>query len=120
MPKVLVQSLTGNDAMIDFLTSYRTRDHMHGDKHYKHEHTKKYYPKGALFWFECNQYGEPTGTAVFIETVPRKIRGPTDSGFTRLKEAQGKKPSFKELLTRQPDCEKHPATCIKPKASQGR
>lgn len=45
---------------------------MHGDKRYSHEETKKYYPKGALCWFECNQYGEPLGTAIFIETVPRR------------------------------------------------
>lgn len=49
--KVLVRSPVGNEPMVDFLSSYRTRDHMHGSTRYKHEATKKYYPKGALFWF---------------------------------------------------------------------
>lgn len=103
MPKVLVTSLVDNDAMIDFLCAYRTRDHMHGDKRYKHEDTKKYYPHGALFWFECNQYGEPTGTAIFIEKIPRRMKsGKTDSGFARLQEARARIRPIKTALAREP------------------
>lgn len=120
MPKVLVTSLIGNEAMIDFLCSYRTRDHMHGDKRYKHEDTKKYYPRGALCWFECNQYGEPLGTVIFIEKVPRSKRGKTDSGMQRLLEARSYIPPIKTVLAREPTCEVNPYSCIKPRLAQGR
>jgi hypothetical protein len=82
MSKVLVTSLLGNDDMIDFLCSYRTRDHMHNDKHYSHEKTKKYYPHGGMFWFECDKQGNPLGTATFIMQVP-VAKKETDSGLKR-------------------------------------
>lgn len=93
---------------------------MHGDKHYKHEETKKYYPKGALFWFECDEYGEPLGTAVFIENVPRKHKGPTDSGLRRLKAARQYIQPLKTALAREPTCMEHSDSCVKPKLIQGR
>lgn len=100
MPKVLVTSLTGNEHMIDFMSSYRTRDHMHGDTAYTHEETKKYYPKGALFWFICDRYGDELGPAVFIKCVPVK-KGPTDSGYRRLLEGQAKRPLWSKIFTRE-------------------
>ena len=72
LPKLLVNSPTGHDEMIDFLSHFRTREHMHGDNNYTHEATKKYYPHGALFWFECNKYGDQTGHALFVKRVPGK------------------------------------------------
>lgn len=119
MNKVLVTSLLGHDDMIDFLCAYRTRDHMHGDKHYKHHQTKKYYPKGGMFWFECNQYGEPCGSALFIMRVPVGKKN-TDSGFTRLKEAQQKEPSLIDLLSNEISFEDNPTTSMKAKLVQRR
>lgn len=103
MSKVLTTSLTGNDIMIDFLCSYRTRDHMHGDKNYSHEETKKYYPKGALCWFECDVYGNPTGKAIYIKKVPvDKLISKSDQGFTMLKENLAYIPPIKTVLAREP------------------
>lgn len=102
VPKVLVKWPSGSDIMVDFLSSYRTRDHMHGARFYKHVHTKKYYPEGALFWFECNDYGEITGPAVFIKNIPEKGVYKLDSGKQRLEEKLAQKPSVSELFTNDP------------------
>lgn len=67
---LLVSSIEDRADMIDFLSSYRTRDHHHKDEKYSIEETRKYYPKGALFWFLCNEYGERAGPALFIHRVP--------------------------------------------------
>ena len=93
---------------------------MHGDKKYDHEETKKYYPKGALFWFECNKFGEPLGSAVFIEKIPRKIKGKEDSGMQRLEAARAYIRPLKLALAREPTCEVNPYSCIKPRLKQGR
>ena len=42
---------------------------MHKGK-YIHKATKKYYPRGGLFWFECDKYGEQTGYSIFVMKVP--------------------------------------------------
>lgn len=101
-PKVLTKWPSGNDLMVDFLSSYRTRDHMHDPSRYKHESTKKYYPEGALFWFECNDYGEITGPAVFVKTVPEKGVHKLDSGKQRLEEALQQTPPVNQLFSSDP------------------
>jgi len=102
-PKVLVKWPSGNDILIDFLSHYRTRDHMHNDEQYHHESTKKYYPEGALFWFECNDYGEATGPAVFVKRVPdRTMQATTDAGKQRMEERLAMKPSVNDLFSRNP------------------
>lgn len=102
-PKVLVRYPSGNDAMIDFLSSYRTRDHMHRARYYHHVHTLKYFPEGALFWFECNDYGEQTGPAVFVKTVPdASMQVKNDTGKQRLEQALQGSPSVNELFSRDP------------------
>ena len=121
MNKVLVKTLSGNEDMIDFLCGYRTRDHMHGDKRYKHEETKKYYPKGALFWFACNRYGEPGDYAILITKIP--IQGKFsdgDAGFRRLLSKQNEKPLMSSVLSSEPNCEMNVYSHIKPKLFQGR
>ena len=117
-PKAMVRSLNGNEAMIDFLSAYRTRDHMHGSKRYKHSSTTKYCPEGALFWFECNVYGEPTGSALFIKTIPDKTISAYDEGFTRLKAALAYRPSTRELLTTNPLLVDLVQSGVKPKLHQ--
>lgn len=102
-PRVLVKWPTGNEAMEDFLSHYRTRDHMHGDKRYKHSSTKKYYPEGALFWFECNEYGEADGPAIFIKNVPDKSIAQSDGGKQRLEEKLSEPPpAVNTLFSRDP------------------
>lgn len=102
-PIVLVTEPKGNDDLVDFLSSYRTRDHIHTMGR-KHEKSKKYYPKGALFWFECNRAGEQTGPAIFIQRVPVRIKHEKgDQGFERLKERASVKLTRAQLLSREPD-----------------
>lgn len=100
VPKALVRSMHGQEALIDFLSHYRTRDHMHKAKYCKTHTTRKYYPEGALFWFPCNEYGEQTDAAVFIKTVPDpKVGQSADDGWQNLKQAMSRKPTCVELLT---------------------
>lgn len=121
MNKVMVKNLSGNEDMIDFLCGYRTRDHMHGDRNYTHEETKKYYPKGALFWFECNEYGEPGKYAVFITRVPIESKKRlTDAGFKTLKEKRNQAVPMKTILSREPACEVNVYSEIKPRLPQRR
>lgn len=68
-PKLLVRNPFEHPEMIDFMRFYRTREHMHKGK-YIHKATKKYYPRGGLFWFECDKYGEQTGYSIFVMKVP--------------------------------------------------
>lgn len=96
-PKLLVDSVNGREEMIEFLSAYRTRDHVHNDPKYTHEETKKYYPKGALFWFECDKYGDIEGPALFVKRVPEKNKS-LDHGFKMLKEAWQHTKDIKELL----------------------
>ena len=117
-PKVLVRSPVGNDAMIDFLSAYRTRDHMHNSRKYKHYQTKKYHPEGALFWFECNIYGEPIGSAIFIKCIPDKNIHGRDGGLARLKQALSVRPSTAHLLSRLFWAEPHVFSGVKPKLHQ--
>ena len=123
MNKALVKTILGNDLLIDFMCNYRTRDHMHGSEKYDHEQTKKYYPKGALFWFECNRYGEPLGTAIYIKKVPVNEHFTfknVDQGFKRLKEAMNKVPKLNEVIAKEPNYEINDYSNIKPRLVQQR
>lgn len=94
LPKVLVTDVSGNEAMIDFLSRYRTRDHMIGSKF---KSTEKYYPEGVLCWFECDIYGQGTGNVLYIKHVPEKY-GRADDGYKKLRAEIQREKSFKELL----------------------
>ena len=85
MPKVLVTTPLGHEAMIEFLSHYRTRDHMHGS-HFRS--TKKYYPEGILCWFPCDRYGNRDGPALIVKRVPDKRRGmnATDQGLDKYRQ----------------------------------
>lgn len=115
MKKVLVTELYGHDDMIDFQCSYRTRDHMHGDSKYAHEDTKKYYPKGALFWFECSIYGEPNGSAVFICRIPVLKKVSDTERLKRLLKSKSEVPSLRIRLAREPTMIYDSIPCIKPR-----
>lgn len=76
--------------MLDYLSDYRTQDKMRG---------VHYYPSGALCWFECNQYGDPTGSVYYARKIPdmklldipRRKRG-----YKRLLAQQNRKITYKE------------------------
>lgn len=108
MPKVLVTSIHGNELLVDFMSGYRTRDHMHGSKH---KSTKKYYPEGMLCWFPCDHYGQQTGPALIVKRVP-DYHGTSDRGLEIYKQyAQTEKlcsfmlsnePGFEDLYMSRP------------------
>ena len=88
MNRVLVATPCGHDDMIAFLSHYRTRDHMHDSRRYSHEATKKYYPKGFLCWFECNQFGDQIGEAIIVKRVPDKTNSKSDIGMVVYMDSQ--------------------------------
>lgn len=116
--KVLVKWPSGSDIMVNFMSAYRTRDHMHGSKRYEHESTKKYYPEGALFWFECNKYGEVIGPAVFVKNVPERKDGHARQRKQRLEEALSQKCSLTDLYTNDPFAVPLQYSGVKPKLYQ--
>lgn len=109
IPKVMVTELIGHDDLINFLSVYQANDIKKGH----------YHPVGALFWFECNQYGEPTGHAVYIRNVPiEKLMWK----FAKKKEYRldlmNYRRSLVEVLTEDKQEEAMPKTAIKPKLYQ--
>lgn len=95
LPKVLVTSIYGHDDMLDYFSDFRTQDKMR---------SVHYYPKGALCWFETNQYGDPIGSVYFVRKIPdmKLINSPlSERGFKRLKAQQKKRKTIKDALTRE-------------------
>lgn len=62
VPKVLVSDPWNHDELLDFMSVYQTQN----------EKGIHYHPEGALCWYTCNQYGDPTGVTVFARRVPIK------------------------------------------------
>lgn len=83
----------GHEDMIQFMSSYQKMD----SKTKKHFH-----PYGALCWFSCNQYGDPTGDVYFIKKVPefRWIFDFSNRGFQQLKKIKSEKPMINTILSR--------------------
>ena len=95
LQKVLVTSIFGHEDLLDYLSSYLTQDKMHG---------KHYFPKGALCWFETNQYGEPNGTVYYARKIPvtkivTNIYGLNN--LAKLRKARSKKLKLNELFARE-------------------
>jgi hypothetical protein len=111
LPKVLVTSIYGHEDMLDYLSDYRTQDKMRG---------VHYYPKGALCWFETNQYGDPTGSVYIARMIPDENQWKIPKrqrGLKRLLNQQNRKYSLKEKLTRE-RADTEIITVVKPKLSQ--
>lgn len=96
LPRVLVTETTGHEDMIEFMSSYQIKDGKTG---------KHFHPYGALCWYSCNKYGEPTGETVFIKKVPewRWIFDFANRGFQKVKKMWEKKPALNELLSSEPN-----------------
>ena len=111
LPKVLVTSIYGHEDMLDYLSDYRTQDKMHG---------VHYYPSGALCWFECNHYGDPTGSVYYARKIPdmKLLEIPRRRrGFAALLNKQKKAISLKEkLIKEKSDVEK--IVAVKPRFHQ--
>lgn len=105
MDKLLVANIHAHPELIDFMSNYRTRDHMHTKNLRQRARTRKYTPEGGLFWFPCTASGlmcRYNYKPIFIKLVPDNEGRATDDGFTRLKAAREHIPSWKEVLLREP------------------
>lgn len=97
IPRILFPIPYCSNDLIDFLSNYRTRDHIH-IKGRSIARTKKYTPVGALFWFECNKYGEPTGKKIFIKRIPDKKYSRDNAKNELMKKIERKRLTVNELL----------------------
>lgn len=99
VPRVIFPDIDGYDRFIDFMSFYRTRDHMHNSENYSHEDTKKYYPKGLLAWCKCDKYGTPLGSIVPIKWVPDKsMKCKNDTGHKFITEYHEPDCSLADIL----------------------
>lgn len=61
IPKVLVTDPSKHEDLVNYMSVYQTQDSFKG---------KHYHPEGAVCWYECNAYGEPTGSLIYVHRVP--------------------------------------------------
>ena len=111
LPKVLVTSIYGHEDMLEYLSDYRTQDKMGG---------VHYYPKGALCWFECNKYGEPTGSVYFARRIPdmKYLEVPRrQRGWQRLLKRQNRKYNLKDKFSK-PNVDEKLKLTVKPELRQ--
>ena len=99
--KVVVRSLIGHEDMVNFCSSIRGRSCSLKNPNYTKEEKKKYYLRGALCWCECNEYGDFTGTAIFIKRVP-DLSLYCNYAFERLKKERETVVDPKDLFIREP------------------
>ncbi len=95
LSKLLVTYLYGHEDMLDYFSDFRTQDKMGGIH---------YYPKGALCWFETNQYGDLLNSVYLVRLIPdmKMVELPmTQRGLRRLKAQQNKKKTLNEILTKE-------------------
>ena len=81
--------------MLDYLSDYRTQDKLRG---------VHYYPSGALCWFECNQYGDPTGSVYYARRIPdmNLLNMPKkERGYQKLIAQQKKKLKLNEVFAKE-------------------
>ena len=98
----------GHEDMINYFSDYRTQDKMHGIH---------YYPKGALCWFETNQYGDPIGSVYLIKLIPdmKLLETPkNERGYRRLIKDKIKKEQLKTLFSGE-KTDTETLTVVKPK-----
>ena len=75
-----------------------------------------YYPKGALCWFETNQYGDPLGSVYIAKFIPdmKLLDMPKNKrGYRQLLERQNEKKTLKETLTKSKE-DTEPIAVVKP------
>lgn len=78
--RVLATSLIGNDMMIEFMSNYRTKIDSKTQKDYR-----KFYPKGALCWFPCDDNGNQRGAPIYIMRVPNRVGRTTDDKWKLMR-----------------------------------
>ena len=109
LPKAMVTSIYGHEDMIDYMSTYRTQDKMKG---------KHYIPRGGLFWFTCNQYGDLTGSCYFIKSVPDQELYATSYFGTYRKRKPKEVPTLPKVFTDDKTVEEHKQSSVKPRLYQ--
>lgn len=95
LSKMLFTSIYGHEDMLDYFSDFRTQDKPHGTH---------YYPRGALCWFETNQYGDLVGSVYFARKIPdmKMLELPmADRGYRHFKAYHKKQKVFKNLLLKE-------------------
>lgn len=97
---MLFTELADDNEFIRYLSHYRTKAFTGGQREGAWQ---KYVPKGALFWFPCDEHGERdmTQPPVFIKVVPDKHH-PREGAAKILKNELAAKDSPLYLLTKAP------------------
>lgn len=100
-PKVLVKTIEDKQIMIEFMSKFRTRKHGHNSKRFAYKNTKKFYPRGILCWFKCDEHGRQTGPAIMIKRVPdMSSKHYCDMGKHILDAELNRIPTTAEILTK--------------------
>ena len=112
IPKVLVTDPAKHQDLVNYMSVYQTQDEFRG---------RHYHPEGALCWYECNAYEEPTGHIIFVRKVPITSLMWNFSLKRKFKQINPDKPERKTiqfLLSHEPGALQNHYTHVKPKLYQ--
>lgn len=103
---------TKHQDLVNYMSVYQTQDEYRG---------KHYHPEGAVCWYECNAYGEPTGCLIYVHNVPIAELMWDFEKKRKFKQINPDKPERKTiqfLLSNEPDALQNHDSHIKPKLYQ--
>lgn len=105
LPRALVTTPLEHPELEQYAATYRYRERPPGDTRYHRRKRLKKYVVGALFYFECNAYGERAGPALFVTRTPVTRSGAINNNNKKnLEDAMRRRKSVKELLIETPHC----------------
>ncbi len=98
--------------LVNYMSVYQTQDGFKG---------KHYHPEGAVCWYECNAYGDPTGNLIYVHKVPiedlmwdfnRKRE------FKRINPDKPERKTIPYLFSHEPNMLQNFSSSVKPKMYQ--
>lgn len=98
--------------LVNYMSVYQTQDEFKG---------KHYHPEGAVCWYECNAYGEPTGSLIYVHKVPIADLMWDFEKKRKFKQINPDKPERKTiqyLLSHEPDTLQNHDSHVKPRLYQ--
>lgn len=112
LPKLLVTDPEKHPDLVNYMSVYQTQDEFGG---------VHYHPEGAVCWYECNIYGEPTGHLIYVHRVPITSLMWDFDKKRKFKQINPDKPERKTiqfLLSHEPDALQNHSSHVKPKLYQ--
>ena len=112
LPKVLVTDPRKHQDLVNYMSVYQTQDEFRG---------KHYHPVGAVCWYECNAYGEPTGNLIYIHKVPvQELMWDFNKKreFKRINPDKPERKTIQYLLSHEPNVLQNFSSNVKPKMYQ--